>query len=70
MRLKGFDAIVYAEEQGLPLNRFPGPTNEARTGLSVAEAEAIATDDEDLIYLDVPDAEYEVPPPGTYEPER
>jgi hypothetical protein len=70
MRLMGFDAIVYAEEQGLLLSKFPGPTNEAATGLSVAEAEAIAAEDEDLVYLDIPDAEYQNPAPGTYEPQR
>ena len=32
--------------------------DEARSGLSVAEAEAIATEDPDLIWLDVPDQEY------------
>jgi len=70
MRLKGFTAIEFAEKQGLSLNKLPGPTNEARTDLTVAEAEAIATEDEDLIYLDIDDNEYHDAPPTSFEPER
>jgi len=70
VRLKGFDAISYAEQQGLQLSKLPGPTNEAREGLTIAEAEAVATEDEDLIFLDIPDADYEEPAPGSFEPGR
>jgi hypothetical protein len=70
MRLKGFAAIEFAEKQGLRLNKLAGPTNETREGLSVAEAEAIASEDEDLIYLDVPDEVYYNAPPSDFQPER
>lgn len=53
MRLTGFEAIEYAEKEGLTLNKFADPINEAATDLTIAEAEAIATDDADLIWLDV-----------------
>jgi hypothetical protein len=70
MRLKGFAAIEFAEKQGLSLNKLAGPTNETRQGLTVAEAEAIASEDEDLIYLDVPDGVYYDSPPSDFQPER
>ena len=63
-------AIEFAEKQGLLLNKLAGPTNETRQGLSVAEAEAIASEDEDLIYLDVPDDAYYGSPPSDFQPER
>ena len=58
MRLTGFDAISYAEREGLSLNKSADPIDDARTGLSVAEAEAIASDDPNLIWVEVPDREY------------
>ncbi len=70
MRLKGFAAIEFAEKQGLALNKLPGPDNTARQGLTVAEAEAIASEDENLIFLDVDDDEYYAAAPSTFEPER
>ena len=68
MRLKGFEAIERAEELGLRLGKLPGPDNQARVGLTVAEAEAIAAEDEGLIYLDLPDGEADAP--VSYRPER
>jgi hypothetical protein len=68
MRLTGFEAIAFAEREGLTLNKAADNIDEAVTGLSIAEAEAIATEDPDLIWLDVPEAEaYE---PRNMEPGR
>jgi len=58
MRLTGFAAIEYAEKEGLPLNKHPDAVDGPRNGLSIAEAEAIADEDPELIWLDVPEAEY------------
>jgi hypothetical protein len=58
MRLTGFSAIEYAEKEGLKLNKHPDRIEGPRLGLSIAEAEAIASEDEDLIWLDVPNAQY------------
>lgn len=58
MRLTGFEAIEYAEKEALPLNKAADERDEAREGLTVAEAEAIATDDPDLIWIDVPEDRY------------
>jgi hypothetical protein len=58
MRLTGFDAIAFAEREGLTLNKAADPIDEAANGLTVAEAEAIAADDPSLIYLDVSQEEY------------
>ncbi|MFO0929698.1 MAG: hypothetical protein U0736_22195 [Gemmataceae bacterium] len=70
MRLTGFSAIEYAEKQGLRLTQLPDAINEGREGLSIAEAEAVASEDESLIYLEVPDGEYAAAPPTSYEPDR
>ncbi len=70
MRLTGFSAIEYAETHGLTLSKKADTVDGPRTELSVAEAEAIATEDEGLIYLDVPDAVYAHAPPTDFEPER
>jgi hypothetical protein len=58
MRLTGFAAISYAEHEGRTLNKAPDRIDDGRTGLTVAEAEAIATEDPGLIWLDVPDEDY------------
>ncbi len=69
MRLTGFAAIEYAEQEGLLLNKSADNIDDAATGLSVAEAEAIADDRPDLIWLDVPADDYHGEPrnmePGT-----
>ncbi len=58
MRLTGFDAITFAEQEGLTLNKKADSVDEAATGLTIAEAEAIAAEDPDLIWLEVTDEEY------------
>ncbi len=58
MRLTGFDAIAFAELEGLSLNKEADAIDEARSGLTVAEAEAIAAEDPRLIWLEVTDEEY------------
>lgn len=58
MRLTGFEAIEYAEKEGLRLNKTADHIDEAQSDLTIAEAEAIATDDPDSIWLDVPESEY------------
>ena len=58
MRLTGFEAIEYAEREGLTLNKAAGSIDEGAEGLSIAEAEAIADEDPDLIWLIVPEDEY------------
>jgi hypothetical protein len=61
MRLTGFDAIEYAEKAGLKLHKHPDSIEGPRVEISVAEAEALAEDTPDLIWLDVPDSEYYQP---------
>jgi hypothetical protein len=58
MRLTGFTAIEYAEKAGRTLNKAPDDIDAGRHGLSVAEAEAIAADEPELIWLEVPEREY------------
>lgn len=58
MRLTGFQAINYAEQEGLPLNKSADRIDEGRAGLTVAEAEAIASEEPDLIWIEVPEMEY------------
>jgi hypothetical protein len=58
MRLTGFEAIEYAEKEGLKLAKHPDSIDGPRMELTVAEAEALATDDPELIWLEVPDDQY------------
>ena len=58
MKLTGFEAITYAEQEGLTRNKAADAIDEARSGLTVAEAEALATEDPGLIWLEVPEQEY------------
>jgi hypothetical protein len=58
MKLTGFTAIEYAEKEGLTLNKAADHVDEAVSGLTVAEAEAIATEDPESIWLIVPRDEY------------
>jgi len=69
MRLTGFPAIEYAEKEGLTLNKHPSGAEGPRIGLTVAQAEAIASEDESLIWLDVADADY-YGEQTNFEPER
>jgi hypothetical protein len=70
MRLTGFGAIEYAEKHGRTLTHKADSVDEYKEGLSVSEATAIADEDEDLIFLDVPDSEYVNAPPTDFAPER
>jgi hypothetical protein len=70
MRLTGYAAIEYAEKQGLLLNKHPDAVTGPRVGLTVAEAEAIAEEDSDLIWLNVAEEEYYTGPITSYEPGR
>jgi len=69
IRLSGFEAVEFAEREGLTLNKAADSIDEVVTGLTIAEAEAIAVEDPDLIWLEVPAAEYYGTPrnmePGT-----
>jgi hypothetical protein len=58
MRLTGFEAIEYAEKEGLTLNKHPDRIQGPRQGLTVAEAAAIADEDPSLIWLEISDADY------------
>jgi hypothetical protein len=56
-RLKGHDAIeaVDSGRASGELCKYTDPTEEARSGLSVEEARAIAKEDPSLIYVDTDD---------------
>jgi len=58
MKLTGFDAIEYAEKEGLTLSKEADSVDEAAEGLTIAEAEAIADDNPELIFLVVSEQEY------------
>lgn len=58
MRLTGFTAIEFAEHEGLKLNKLEDRIDEAQQGLTPAEAEAIALENPELIYLDIEDSQY------------
>jgi len=58
MRLTGFAAISYAEREGLTLNKSGDHIDPPRRGLSIAEAEAIASDSPDVIWLEVSKEDY------------
>src|SRR5690242_21569948 len=53
-----FRSIEYAEKAGLTLNKSADTIDDGTSGLSVAEAEAIADDNPDLIWVDVAADEY------------
>jgi hypothetical protein len=69
MKLSGFAAIEFAEKEGYKLDKAANHIDEAQSGLSIAEAEAIATTEPDLIWLEVPDDVY-YGDPKNMEPER
>jgi hypothetical protein len=58
MKLRGFEAIQFAEQEGLALNKDADAIDEAVSGLTVAEAEAIAVESPELIWLEVPETAY------------
>ncbi|HEY2838056.1 MAG TPA: hypothetical protein VGJ26_02825 [Pirellulales bacterium] len=58
MKLIGFEAIEFADQEGLTLNKAADAIDGAANGLNVAEAEAIAVDRPELIWLEVSEADY------------
>jgi hypothetical protein len=58
MRLTGFEAIEFAERAGLTLHKDADSIDDGAEALSIAEAEAIADGDPDLIWLEISDDEY------------
>jgi hypothetical protein len=56
-RIEGLAAIEYAEAHGLTLSKYTDPTEEARDGLTVAEAQRVSAEDPSLIYVDVTQAQ-------------
>ena len=52
-RITGWDAIEYAEQHDLLLNKYDDPIEVDREGLSIEEAEDVARVDPGLIYLDI-----------------
>lgn len=52
-RLHGYRAIEYAEKNSLTLCKYNDPTEAAREGLSIDEANSVAREDSDLIYIDI-----------------
>ncbi|HEX7447688.1 MAG TPA: hypothetical protein VF306_09095 [Pirellulales bacterium] len=69
MKLTGFSAIEYAEKEGLKLHKAADRIDDAQCDLTIAEAEAIAAGDPDLIWLEVSDGEY-YGEPRNMQPER
>ncbi len=49
--MNGHEAIEYAREHGLTLNKYADPTEAEREGLTPDEAEKIAAEDPRLVYL-------------------
>ncbi len=70
MHLTGFAAIEFAEKQGLTLKKRADNIDGYESDLSIAEAEAIASEDESLVFLDVADNEYYSAPPTDFDPNR
>lgn len=52
-RLTGSDALAYAEEHDCTLCKYADPIEDAREGLTLSVAKAVAACDPSLIYLDV-----------------
>lgn len=69
IRLTGDAAIEYAEKHGMSLNKHPDSITGPRVGLNIGEAQAIADDDPELIWLDVFKDDYYSGPPTDFEPE-
>jgi len=70
MHLTGFSAIEFAEKHNLRLHKRGDAIDGPVPALTVAEAEAIADEDESLIYLDVPDEDYYRAAPSSFGPDR
>lgn len=50
--LHGREAIDYAEREGLTLHKHADPTEDARDGLTIDEAEGVAAIDPALVWID------------------
>jgi hypothetical protein len=50
-RLHGYEAIEYAEQNDMPLNKYEDPTEGERHDLTVEEAREIAQEDYGLIWI-------------------
>ena len=53
MKLTGLAAIEAAEANGLTLNKYNDPIEDARTGLDIAEARKVAGEAPSLVYIHV-----------------
>lgn len=51
--LTGNEAIEYAEDNGLTLNKYADPVEGAREGLGLDEARKVAAEDPSLIYINI-----------------
>jgi hypothetical protein len=69
MLLIGFEAIEFAQQEGFTLNKEGDGIDGPATGLSIAEASAIAVDRPDLIWLEVSESDY-FGKPKNMEPQR
>lgn len=49
--LEGYEAIEYAEQNGLPLSKYSDPMSGAQEGLTAEEARLVASEDPRLIHL-------------------
>lgn len=52
-RITGYDAIEYAREHGLPVQKYADPIEDARE-VTVGEAEKIAAEDPSLLWVERP----------------
>lgn len=53
LKLTGREAIEYAREHGLSLNKYADPTEDARQGLAIWQAEQVVAEDPGLIWLEI-----------------
>lgn len=51
--ITGYEAIDYAEQQGLTLSKYNDPIEDARDGLTVDEARQVAAEDPSLVWVSV-----------------
>jgi len=70
MHLTGYAAIEFAEKHNLRLTKHADAIDGPAPSLTVAEAEALASEDENLVYLDIPDDDYYEAAPSSFEPDR
>jgi len=53
-KLTGYEAIEWAEAHDALLRKYADPIEDARDDLTVAEARDIASEDQSLIYVEIP----------------